>query len=374
MATVYSAEQAIGSYNRIRIKCDYSGSSATLTIQFRRTSGYNTTWRDTSARLIFNGQDKAADYDYTGYVGTDWVTLRPAISGYTISTSGGTYNWQFTNPLGGVLGCSGTITIPSQASKPSDGYINDLSSYWDDTLGEVNVHTGSAGVLNEGGASLTGLQWNITTAPYTSGIARLNRSISNGGASTLSTSKSSWTGTAITLVPNSEFYTGIYAANSAGEYRYNGGTFITCPAPFQVTVANITKNSATVYYATTNDGGYYGKSFEYSIDGGTTWNVIEIVSGSTVVEHNYQITGLQKATEYTLKTRVVTQAATTNCSDVVFKTLDNIPNLYGSASSAATHINKFLGGQSGTAKRIYKIYGSKNNKATPIFVRHVHEG
>ncbi len=121
MATVYSSEVSVGTYNRIRIKCDYSGTTANLTIQFRRTSSYTTTWRDTAARLIFNGQDKDANYNYTGTVGTSWVDLRPTITGYTISTSGGTYNWQFTQPAGGVLGCSGTITVPAQSSTPPSG-------------------------------------------------------------------------------------------------------------------------------------------------------------------------------------------------------------------------------------------------------------
>lgn len=119
MATVYSSEVAVGTYNRIRIKCDYSGTSATLTVQFRRTSSYTGTWADSQANLAFNGQTKSAVYNYSGTVGTSWVDLRAAISGYTIPLAGGTYNWNFNNSgSSSVLGCSGTLTIPSQSNYP----------------------------------------------------------------------------------------------------------------------------------------------------------------------------------------------------------------------------------------------------------------
>ena len=119
MATVYSNEVAVGAYNRIRIKCDYSGTSATLTVQFRRTSSYTGTWADSQANLTFNGQTKSAVYNYSGTVGDAWVDLRAAISGYTIPLTGGTYSWNFNNPgSSSVLGCSGSITIPSQTANP----------------------------------------------------------------------------------------------------------------------------------------------------------------------------------------------------------------------------------------------------------------
>lgn len=130
MATVYSNEVSVGSYNRIRIKLDYSGTSATATIQFRRTSSYSTTWSDNNATLKIGDTTKAANYSYSGTVGTSWVDLRSNITGFTVSTSGGTYNWTFTNSGGGVLGCSGTITVPAQASPPSGLSVTLSSRTW----------------------------------------------------------------------------------------------------------------------------------------------------------------------------------------------------------------------------------------------------
>ena len=150
MATVYSSEVSVGTYNRIRIKCDYSGTSATLTVQFRRTSSYTTTWSDTQATLTLGGTEKAAAYNYTGTVGESWVDLRPAISGYTISTSGGTYNWVFNNPgSSSVLGCSGTITIPAQSTPPTDLAISNISSTTNTVTATVSVSSwGGAGDAN----------------------------------------------------------------------------------------------------------------------------------------------------------------------------------------------------------------------------------
>ena len=91
MATAYSGEVSIGTYNRIRIKCDYSGTSATCTVQFRRTQAYSGWWGDSTAKLTFNGVTKNAGYSYSGTVGTSWVNL-VTVSGYSVSTSGGTYN------------------------------------------------------------------------------------------------------------------------------------------------------------------------------------------------------------------------------------------------------------------------------------------
>ena len=67
MATVYSAEVAVGTYNRIRIQCDYSGTTANLTVQFRRTVSYTGRFYDSGATLVFNGQSKGAAYNYNGW-------------------------------------------------------------------------------------------------------------------------------------------------------------------------------------------------------------------------------------------------------------------------------------------------------------------
>lgn len=230
MASVYSEEVAVGSYNRIRLRVDYSGTSASCHIEFRRTSAWEATWGDDAAQITLNGQTKNAPYWYTGYVDGNWREIDSA-SGYTIPAAGGTVSWTFNNPMQeSVLGCSGTITLPAQGSAPSGGYVTGLTSVWDPVNQEVVVSVQSLGV-NDGGLTLDSLNWNITEVPYVAGVARISRAFTNGGSSSLSNSLNEYTGTTITLQPNTTYYVGIYAHNAAGEYRYNGGTFTTASIP-----------------------------------------------------------------------------------------------------------------------------------------------
>lgn len=168
MATVYSGEVSVGSYNRIRIKCDYSGTSATLSIEFKRTSSWTDNWRDDAATLTFNGQEKGAAYNYYGTVGSNWVTLVSNISGYSISTSGGTYNWRFKNPNGGVLGCSGTITIPAQSSPPTGPSVSVGAITWD----SISITGGVSSWGSANSNTKLNLMATIPTATTYSGSAR----------------------------------------------------------------------------------------------------------------------------------------------------------------------------------------------------------
>ena len=169
MSTVYSSEVAPGGsqWNRVRIKCDYSGTSATLTIELRRTSGsWTDTWASDYATLTFNGQSKNANYSYYGTVTSTSYTAIKTVSGYTISSAGGTYNWNFVDNAS--LGCSGTITIPAQGSAPSAGYIDNLSVSYNGT--ELEFSSTSVGV-NDGGLALNLNRFEICQVPLTqSGI------------------------------------------------------------------------------------------------------------------------------------------------------------------------------------------------------------
>lgn len=320
MSTVYSNEVAIGTYNRIRIKCDYSGTSATLTIQFRRTSSRYDTWRDTAARLIFNGQDKDANYAYTGTVGTNWVDLRPAISGYTISSSGGTYSWQFTQPAGGVLGCSGTLTIPAQGSKPSNGYINDLSSEY--LNGVLSVKAGEVGVA-DGGLSLTSTKFNLCRIPFVTSPPTPSQDITftNGGSVTINQNNSAPNYGGISIEFNSLYYTGIWAANSAGNYAYTGPSVITVPAPASFYKSKVSGNSVVVGYSSKsgNMDGYQTEELQYSFDG-TNWTTAVTVDTNEDYSGEFTISNLAYDTIIIIYFRTTTPAGSTSSGQISFRT------------------------------------------------------
>lgn len=309
MATVYSGEVAVGTYNRIRIKCDYSGTSATLTIQFRRTSSYTGTWADTQATLTFNGQSKGAAYSYSGTVGTSWVDLRGAISGYTISTSGGTYNWTFNNPGGySVLGCSGTITIPSQAVAPTTptisasnpGTTNTNSVTW----GTTNMGTPSSGTVY--------LYGGTTSSPTT----QLTSKTTTGNT----------TYTHSSLTGNTKYYYRARANNGQWSGYSSEVTAITRAVAPTVSVGNRTVNSIQINYSTAADGNAYSKSIQYSLDG-TNWSTGSTVSTGSASSGSYNITGRVANTSYSIRTRVNTTAGATTGSTLSAVTLPAAPNL-----------------------------------------------
>lgn len=282
MATVYSNEVSVGTYNRIRIKCDYSGTSATLAIQFRRTSSYTTTWSDTGAELTFNGTTKAAAYSYTGTVGTSWVTIKSGISGYSVSTAGGTYNWNFTNPIGGVLACSGTLTVPSQSSTPTGLAVSITSQTW-------NSITGRASLSSWNGTGET-LRLVINSDPDDLSHPRQEYQVATTGTSgTITGTNSNYTWRYDNSFPVKgcmTYYASAYAKNTD---NYTAKVFdstkrYTPPAPLQSFTVKNTTPSSTANQVTYTFGIVGGSSsnnydanaityycYRYSTDGGSTW-------------------------------------------------------------------------------------------------------
>ena len=334
MATVYSGEVAVGSYNRIRIKCDYSGSSATLTIQFRRTSSYTATWSDSNATLTFNGQSKGAAYSYSGTVGTSWVNLRAAISGYTISTSGGTYNWTFNNPGGSsVLGCSGTITIPSQGSKPSNGHIDNPNSTY--TSNGVQINADMVGVA-DGGLSLTSRYFYISESAYTSSVPALRIQFTNNDSIYINQNNAivrSSTG-GIVLQFNKLYYTALFASNSAGDYTYQGPTVVSVPAPSSFYLYEANENNVVIGYNTNaNPGEYSTEELQYSFDN-INWEVATTVKTDDDYSGKFTINGIPSNTTRTIYFRVVTPAGYTPSGSFTFTTKQvKTTKMYGSPAS-----------------------------------------
>lgn len=309
MATVYSGEVSVGTYNRIRIKCDYSGTSATLTIQFRRTSSYTGTWADTQATLVFNGQSKAANYSYSGTVGTSWVDLRGAISGYTISTSGGTYNWTFNNPGGSsVLGCSGSITIPAQPVAPTTPTVS-ASNPGTTNSNSVTWGTTSMGTPSSGTVYLYG----GTSASPTTQL-------------TTKTTVGNTTYTHSSLAANTKYYYRARADNGQWSSYSSDATATTKAAAPTVSINSVTANSIRVSYSTAADGNAYSKSIQYSLNN-STWTTGATVSTGSASSGTYDITGRAANTSYTVYTRVNTTAGATAGDTLTAVTLASAPTL-----------------------------------------------
>ena len=276
MPTVYSSEVSVGTYNRIRIKCDYSGAAANLTIQFRRTSSYTTTWADSQSKLVFNGQTKDAAYSYYGTVGTSWVDLRPTITGYTISTAGGTYNWQFTQPAGGVLGASGTITIPAQSSTPPSGASATWKSHtWNSVTMTVKLTSWGSGYT--------------TSANVIQGIVCKSTAVNNnwGGRICRELLKGSTALTADGTVSNSNTF------NVDGGMTLRGCTAYKIAAWGATTVGDTglaTGLNSTVYYTPPSPLTTLSKSESASSTANSVTHTITIIGGNSTNNNDVTVT------------------------------------------------------------------------------------
>ena len=322
MATAYSDEVAVGSYNRIRLRVDYSGTSASCHIEFRRTSTYTTTWGDDAAQITFNGQTVDAPYWYTGTVDSTWREIDSA-SGFTVPLSGGTFTWVFNNPLSAsVLGCSGTITIGSQTSPPTGLSVSLVEKYTDGAKFNVSVSSygnpsSASGRYIEAailGTSSYGAPYRFSTASNTSSSAI---TVKNSGSGSL------------TVQPNTRYYYGAYASNTQLSTNKVQGQFVTLSPSPTVTVGSVSGNSATINYSTVADGGVYDKTIQYSTDGGTTWQTGATVTGGSAQSGSFTIDNLPGG-ENTVLVRTNTTSGSDSPISITIE-IEKLAKFYGPA-------------------------------------------
>lgn len=378
MATVYSSEVSVGSYIRIRIKVDYSGTSATLSLQFRRTSSTSNSWSDSGAKLTFNGTTKSAAYSYSGSVGTNWVTLKSNITGYSVSTSGGTYKWSLSKQYGQLSG-SGTVTIPAQSTPPSGISISIVDATW-------NSVTMDTKVSNWGSGSNPTREAYLLEVPYVAGTPKYyERSTSSSTSAvrmTVSDSSPFDLSPQFTVYGCHQYHTGIWANTSAGTTRYQGPTFYTAPYALDsltyigdvlsgnTATVSLTAVTNSVYNYTSN---HIGFEYRLSTDGGQTYgswveHATTVLAGATA---NLDISSLSQGTAYTLEMRQFCVEAGVNryysTTSTVSFTTDVSSRFYGSVNGEAKLIKKMYGSVNGEAKVIKKLYGSVNGEATLIY-------
>ena len=322
-----------------------SGNTVTLSgMTLSLTSRYSNSYGTGPYSFTVNGTTTSFTVSASGYSLGSYSLNSTSFSVSTSQTSA-SVSWSSYDGNSGSF----TVSFSAGGSAPSGGYINGLSAVWNNTAGEIQVSTTSAGVTNTGGSALTALSWLLTESPYVSGIARVQRGLtSNGASSTLSNSLNAWGADTIDVGPNKLLYAGLYAVNDIGNYRYQGNSIVTPAAPLQIVGYSIDKTSATLSYATIADGGYYNKTLEYSTDGGTTWITIATATGGSVATGTFTITGLTADTQYTIKTRVTTTAGSTVSPDITFTT-------------KSTKNTAFYVPAGGEAKKTQILYGSVNN-------------
>lgn len=301
MATVYS-EKSTSGYNDVRLKVDYSGTSATCTMQFRRNGSCGSYgWSDPNCKIKFNGTTKTAGYSNPGYVCGDWVNLGSA-SGYSVSITGGNYSWSITAGSGATLSGSGNVTIPSQATAPATPSCSPSSN----------------------SASLINVAWGISSLGNPTGSVSLYNGTTNNPTSLLQTKTStgSWTFGNDQRAANTTYYYVAKASNSAGNTTSGVKSATTYPAGISsITGSSLTSSSIVLALVHSSSGSALTTTTQVSPDN-SSWSDTSITDAQGTTA-NYTVSGLTANTQYTRYFRVHTTAGNSGVKSFTFTTKPN---------------------------------------------------
>ena len=158
----------------------------------------------------------------------------------------------------------------------------------------------------------------------------------------------------LTIVPNTQYWYGAYATNTALSTSMVKGTFITLPAYISNVVVNDTGGgNITVSVIHASEGTAATAYTEYSYNQ-TDW---------TTVQDTFSLT-VHSATTIYVRRRNSTGTTPVRTVSIVPATT---VKLYGSVNNKAKEIRKLYGSVNGKAVRIRKLYGSVNGRSKLIF-------
>ena len=165
---------------------------------------------------------------------------------------------------------------------------------------------------------------------------------------------------------NTTYTLGVYASNGSASVGSNRVGDYTTLAYAPIVSASVSKTEAVITYELKADGGKYPRTYEYSIDSGTTWVQFDYVPDGSAKTGSFVLSGNFGSGPTTLKTRVRTDAGTTDAPDLVLYIVSNI-GLLGSVNNLSRDVIKFCGSVNGMTKPIIKLYGSAGGVAKRIY-------
>lgn len=313
----------------------YTGTNKTYSLQL---GGYN------SGVQAWKYAPLNANQEYTVAEATQSYS-----GGSQISASAGFWSYVYGSA---DVGLSSATYVPTFNSKPTGLAISLVETYTNGA--KFNVSVSSYG--EPSGANGRWIEAGIAGQNAWQSPALRSAKVTNTKSAQITVNNSSTQTQTLTVQPNTRYYYGAYATNTAMATSKMQGQLVTKAVAPTVVFNSATSTSANFSYSTTADGGYYDKNIQYSLDGGNTWRTGATVTGGTAKTGTFTITGLLSGASYTIKTRVSTTSGTTDGEDVAFDTL----------VSEADNKNIFYGSVNNKAKEIQIVYGSVNGEATPI--------
>ena len=321
-----------------------------LTTSFTVTS--HTLTGSVSSFTLAGGQQNV--WQYTG-ITVDQV-IGAGSSGRTITVG---WNTTTASQSGSWIGSgSGTISF---TNAPTGISASDIVPGTESFTANVSI-TGWGG---EGNSSTRYRELQCWTYDASSLVAPRRFQASYGdslsGNITVDNSSSVDSGTSLNITGNTRYTLGMYASNGVyGTISKRIGDYVTLAYQDTLTLDAAHSSSLDIDYSVPADGGFYTKTLEYSIDGGTTWTAYGTISGGLATTGSFTISNLSANTQYTIQSRVTTTAGTTANVDLVAQTIGpEKPTISVVNSSSNYQIQQITYGTS--------TYGGGTNPATYLY-------
>lgn len=219
------------------------------------------------------------------------------------------------------------------------------------------------GGVTNGGSSAASVELVVLERAYTqSGIPQRYEPLGGALSGTKTITNSSPTSSGgITISPNKLYYVGVYANNSAGDLRYDGGTVVTLPMPITLGEPTVADDEVTIPFQTEADGGFYEKIIEYSIDGELTWVTAATITGGSASTGSFTITDLPSGTTtVAVRARTTSGASASSSITVEVRGVNSIVSAEGVSKKAT----RALASVDGIAREITRVLVSKSGVAT----------
>lgn len=349
---------------------------------------------------------RTLNINVTGNISRNSTTVTLTnISCYLYSTDGGTW-WAQANRTWGLRAPGGEAVSTSVPYTPSANHrtfsLPNLSFYLANTSTSCTMNvTGpdgsfafTLGGIPQGAVAPSGLDVTlssvqdtgatmaVTLSSYGTPSSEANRYIeasimgqsTYGGkyrwatkkavkSATITVNNSSATNSSnpLTIVPNTKYWYGAYATNTALSTSMVKGTFITLPAYISNVVVDDTGGgNITVSVVHASEGTATTAYTEYSYNQ-TDW---------TTVQDTFSLTVLSATTIYVRRRNSTGTTPVRTVSIVPATTV----KLYGSVNNKAKEIHRLYGSVNGKAVLIRKLYGSVNGRSKLIYVHSTEPG
>ena len=277
-----------------------------------------------------NGGDAVTDYaiQYSSNLGSSWTTFSDSVSSSTSATVTGLTNGTAYVFRVAAVNTAGTGSYSSASGNVSPRTSPDAPSSVIATAGNEQVSLSWTVPAFNGGVAITDYQieYSQNASTWTSFA---------DGTSTLRAA------TVTGLTNGTAYYFRVYAVNSVGTSSASAPSSPVTPltVPTAPTITQITTGNATLSVAFTaaSDGGNPITTYQYSTDGGATWQTRTVGSTSsplviTALSTN-GTTALANGTTYSVRIRAVNSAGTGSASSSVTATPTTVPGAPTSVQS-----------------------------------------